>query len=83
MRNKSLIIIVLSLFFIASIYGADKSYAGGKSQISHNNNILSASLTPYKKLGMRIERTEFYRPLYIIVSDRQKSEEKSLTKPLR
>ena len=83
MRNKSLIIIVLSLFFIASIYGADKSYAGSKNQISHDNNILSASLTPYKKLGMRIEKTEFYRPLYIIVSDRQKSEEKSLTKPLR
>lgn len=78
-----MIIIALSLFFIASIYGADKSYAGGKNQISHDSSILSASLTPYKKLGMRIEKTEFYRPLYIIVSDRQKSEERNQTIPLR
>jgi len=83
MRNKSLIIIVLSLFFIGSIYGADKSYAGSKGQVVHEKNILSASLTPYKKLGIKIEKTEFYRPIYIRESDHQKSEERNQTIPLR
>lgn len=82
MENKSLIIIVLSLFFIGSIYGADKSYAGSEGRVTHDN-ILSVSLTPYKKLGLKIEKTEFYRPIYIRESGHQKSEERNQTIPLK
>tara|TARA_B100001094_G_scaffold40487_1_gene35166 strand:- start:8914 stop:9138 length:225 start_codon:yes stop_codon:yes gene_type:complete len=74
MKNKSLIIIVISLFFIAGIFGAEKRVTGINNFPTESERLISGVLTPYSELGSRIGRMDTYRPIYIKKLDPQKNE---------
>lgn len=83
MKNKSLIIIVLSLFFVAGIYDAEKSYAKNKVEDHTKKFRILLQETPFNRMDEDSHKTYFYRPIYIKAPDLQKSKEKNLTTPLR
>lgn len=77
MKNKSLIIIVISLFFIAEIYGSDKSYGNISETLSAESRIIPESISPYVNLSMNLDYGGFYRPIYVKQLGLQKNEEES------
>ena len=80
MKNKSLIIIVISLFFIAGLVGAEKRITSTENAHVESERLVRGVLTPYSELGSRFGRMDTYRPIYIKKIDLQKS---GLENPLR
>lgn len=80
MKNKSLIIIVISLFFIAGLVGAEKKISSAQNANVESERLIRGVLIPYSELEPRLGRMDAYRPIYIKKVDLQKS---VLENPLR
>jgi len=74
MKNKSLIIIVISLFFIAGLFGAEKTKSSTNDFPVESERLVSGILTPYGEMGFKAGFMDAYRPIYTKKLDHQKSE---------
>lgn len=80
MKNKPLIIIVISLFLIAGVLGSEKRRIKSGNIPSESVRTINVELTPYKNIGSKLDLIDTYRPIYIRRLDLQKS---GLENPLR
>ena len=80
MKNKPLIIIVISVFLIAGILGSEKKLVE-KSRVSNEaSRTIKVELTPYNHVGSRLGFIDSYRPIYTKKLGHRKSVSES---PLR
>lgn len=80
MKNKPLIIIVISAFLIAGIFGSEKNLVKPSDISRESSRTIKVELTPHKDIGYKLGLIETYRPIYTRRLDLQKSE---LENPLR
>lgn len=73
MKNKPLIIIVISLFLIAGVFGSEKRRIKSGNIPSESVRAINVELTPYKNIGSKLDLIDTYRPIYIRRLDLQKS----------
>ena len=80
MKNKPLIIIVISAFLIAGIFGSEKRLIKPSDISRESSRAIKVELTPHNDIRYRLGLIDSYRPIYTRRLDLQKNE---LENPLR
>lgn len=73
MKNKPLIIIVISVFLIAGILGSEKKLVKSSDIYHKSPKPIKVELTPYNDIGSKIGLIDTYRPIYTRRLDLQRS----------